>query len=98
MTKMDDIERSPFQKAFSGLHACMQTGMGDVFLARVGWRPSSSRTGFDTSSPCLTKGLESLELERLFQGPIFGASRQRLLTPKSKGAGQHRSFFKPPHG
>ncbi len=60
----------------------------------------------DTPSTCLTSELESLELEKLFQGPTLGTPRQRLLDANTQGAGQHRVLqqartmailSKPPH-
>ena len=73
---------------------CPVAQAGQVFLALVGWRPSPGCTGSASPCACLTSRLESLKLEKPFQGPNLGYFQPTVPASERQGAAQHWDLHK----
>src|SRR6266446_10543908 len=73
---------------------CPVAQAGQVFFALVGWRPSPGCTGSASPCACLTSRLESLKLEKPFQGPNLGYFQPTVPASERQGAAQHWDLHK----
>jgi hypothetical protein len=73
---------------------CPVAQAGQVFLALVGWRPSPGCTGSASPCACLTSWLESLKLEKPFQGSNLGYFQPTVPASERQGAAQHWDLHK----